>query len=88
MSNRTKAPQNEQSSKTKAKDGALQSLVQAEKLIQLALLIPAATMVGWFGGVLLDRGFHQHWIYIPGLLLGAVAGFVQTFRVVLQSTKE
>jgi F0F1-type ATP synthase assembly protein I len=72
----------------KSKDSALQSLVQAEKLIQLALLIPCATMIGWLGGVGLDRLFHQHWIYIAGLLFGAVAGFVQTFRVVLQNTKE
>jgi F0F1-type ATP synthase assembly protein I len=69
-------------------DGALHSLVQAEKLIQLALLIPASTMVGWIAGVGLDKLFHQHWIYIAGLLFGATAGFVQMFRTVLQNTKE
>ena len=75
--------------KTKpAKDSALSSLVEAEKLVQLGLLIPAATMIGWLLGVGLDRALHQHWIYIAGLLLGATAGFVQMFRTVLQNTKE
>jgi F0F1-type ATP synthase assembly protein I len=73
---------------TKPTQGALKSLVQAEKLMQLAFMIPAATLIGWFGGALLDRAFHQHWIYIVGLLLGAVAGFMQTFRIVLQNMKE
>jgi ATP synthase protein I len=36
----------------------------------------------------LDKWLHQHWIYIPGLLLGAAAGFVQIFRVVLAQAKE
>lgn len=68
--------------------GALQSLVQVEKLVQLGLLIPCATCIGWIAGIGLDRFFHQHWIFIVGLLLGATAGFVQMFRVVLANTKE
>jgi ATP synthase protein I len=70
------------------KEGALESLVQVERLVQLGLLIPCATCIGWIGGVGLDRLFHQHWIFIAGLILGATAGFVQMFRVVLTNTKE
>ena len=61
--------------------------MQVESLVQLALLIPCATCVGWIAGVGIDRLLHQHWIFIPGLLLGAAAGFVQLFRVVLKNTK-
>ncbi|MGI8772136.1 MAG: AtpZ/AtpI family protein [Acidobacteriaceae bacterium] len=61
----------------------MKSLVQVESLIQLALLLPVATVIGWLIGVGLDRWLHQHWIYIAGLILGAAAGFVQIFRVVL-----
>ena len=68
--------------------GTLQSLVQVEKLVQLGLLIPCATCIGWIAGVGLDHLFHQHWLFIAGLLFGATAGFVQMFRVVLASTKE
>ncbi len=74
--------------KGKRDDGTLQSLVQVESLIQLALMIPAATVIGWLIGLGLDKWLHQHWIYIVGLLLGAAAGFVQIFRVVLANTKE
>jgi ATP synthase protein I len=68
--------------------GAMRSLVRVESLIQLALMLPAATVIGWLIGVGLDRWLHQNWIYIAGLILGAVAGFVQIFRVVLAETKE
>jgi F0F1-type ATP synthase assembly protein I len=67
--------------------GAMKSLVQVESLIQLALMIPIATVIGWLIGAGLDKWLHQHWIYIPGLLLGAAAGFVQIFRVVLAQGK-
>ena len=68
--------------------GAMKSLVQVESLIQLALMLPIATVVGWLIGAGLDRWLGQHWIYIPGLILGAAAGFVQIFRVVLAQAKE
>ncbi len=83
-----KQPGSATPSSTTKNTGALQSLVQVEKLVQLGLLIPCATCIGWISGVGLDRFFHQHWIFIAGLLLGATAGFVQMFRVVLANTKE
>jgi ATP synthase protein I len=70
------------------KEGALQSLVRIETLIQLAILLPAAVVIGWALGLVLDRWLHQHWINILGLIAGAVAGFVQIFRVVLSHSKE
>jgi ATP synthase protein I len=69
------------------KSGALQSLVQVESLIQLALVLPVATVVGLLIGVGLDKWLHQHWIYIAGMVMGATAGFVQIFRVVLALSK-
>jgi ATP synthase protein I len=70
------------------KDGAFQSLVRIESLIQLGLLLPAAVVVGWAIGLALDHWLHQQWINILGVVLGAVAGFVQIFRVVLSQSKE
>jgi len=61
------------------------SLVRAESLMQLALVIPAAVFIGWLAGVGLDHWLHTTWLYIVGLLLGAVAGFVQMIRVVRKS---
>ena len=74
--------------KSSSKDGALQSLVRIESLIQLALLLPAAVVIGWAIGLALDHWLHQHWINVAGLIFGAIAGFVQTIRIVLSHSKE
>jgi ATP synthase protein I len=60
--------------------GALGDLVKAESMIQLALALPAGCVIGWLGGSWLDHHFHQSWIAVVGILLGAAAGFVQIFR--------
>jgi F0F1-type ATP synthase assembly protein I len=88
MHETAKPKQTEAPGKPARDQGALHSLVQVESVIQIGLLIPAATMIGWLGGVALDHAFHQNWIYLVGLLLGATAGFVQMFRIVLKNTKE
>ncbi len=75
-------------SDTKSNDSAVASLVRVQSLLQLALLLPAATMIGWAIGLGLDHWLKQDWIYIAGLVLGAAAGFVQIFRVVLALNKE
>ena len=62
------------------KTGALGELVKAESMIQLAIALPAGCVIGWLIGSWLDRHFHQNWISIVGILLGAVAGFIQIFR--------
>jgi ATP synthase protein I len=60
--------------------GALGELVKAESMIQLAIALPAGCVIGWLLGHWLDGHFHQTWIAIVGILLGALAGFVQIFR--------
>lgn len=61
------------------KSGALGDLVKAESMIQLAIALPAGCLIGWFVGAWLDERFHTGWIAIAGIVLGAVAGFVQIF---------
>jgi F0F1-type ATP synthase assembly protein I len=60
--------------------GALSEVVKAESMIQLAIALPAGCLLGWLAGGWADRHFHQHWIGVTGILLGAVAGFVQIYR--------
>lgn len=62
--------------------------VEVEKYIQLGVLLPAATFIGYLIGHLLDLHFHTHWIYFLGLGLGIASGFVQFFRVVLKAGDE
>ena len=59
--------------------GALGELVKAESMIQLAIALPAGCVIGWLIGAWLDKHFHQNWIGIVGILLGAAAGFMQIF---------
>ena len=52
----------------------------------LAFMLPAATLVGYGIGYLLDRAFHTHFLYIPFLILGIAAGFVQLVRQLMRDT--
>jgi ATP synthase protein I len=78
----------EMPAKSSSKDGAIHSLVRVESLIQLGLLLPACVVIGWAIGLALDRWLNQHWMNVAGLILGAIAGFVQTIRIVLSHSKE
>ena len=59
------------------KKGALGDLVKAESMVQLAIALPAACVIGWLAGSWLDRHFHQNWMGIAGIVLGAIGGFMQ-----------
>ncbi|WP_255551184.1 AtpZ/AtpI family protein [Granulicella sp. dw_53] len=59
--------------------GGLGDLVKAESMIQLAIALPAGCLIGWLLGSWADRHFHQGWIGILGIVLGAVGGFIQIF---------
>lgn len=71
----------------KRDDGGMQTLIHAEKLTQIAFILPVAVFVGWILGVALDKWLHQDWIYIAGIVFGSVAGFVQIFRLVASTGK-
>ena len=53
---------------------------------QLAFMFPAATVIGWLIGVGLDKWLHTTWLYIVGLILGIVAGFVELIRTVTKNS--
>ena len=60
-------------------------LVQLANYSQLAFIFPAATVVGWLIGVALDHWLHTTWLYLAGLILGIIAGFVELIRMVTSS---
>jgi len=59
--------------------------VQIARYSELAVIFPAATVVGWLIGVALDRWLNTKWLYLVGLLLGIAAGFIQLIRMVTSS---
>jgi F0F1-type ATP synthase assembly protein I len=56
--------------------------IQMANYSQIAFIFPAATVVGWLVGVGLDHWLHTTWLYLVGLILGIVAGFVELIRIV------
>jgi F0F1-type ATP synthase assembly protein I len=60
-------------------------LVMVARYSGLALALPASTFVGWVIGTLLDRWLHTKWLYLVGLIVGSIAGFVELIRAVTGS---
>jgi ATP synthase protein I len=55
---------------------------------EIGFVIPAALLLGFLLGKLLDHWLHTSWIYIAGLIFGAVAGFVQMILLAAATLKE
>jgi F0F1-type ATP synthase assembly protein I len=51
---------------------------------QIAVTLPAAVVAGWLLGGYLDRRLHTTWLYLAGLIVGIVAGFVELIRTALK----
>ena len=52
---------------------------------QIAFIFPTATVAGWLIGLALDHWLHTTWLYLAGLILGIIAGFVELIRIVTSS---
>ncbi len=63
--------------------GMMGAWVQAEKLVQIALMLPSAAFIGWLAGYGLDRWLHQSWIAMAGVLFGIIAGLVGAIRMAI-----
>lgn len=59
------------------------ALVEAEKLIQIAFVLPVAVLIGWLGGAWLDSCLHQSWIGLVGFILGSIAGISSAVRMAI-----
>jgi F0F1-type ATP synthase assembly protein I len=62
--------------------------LQIARYSQLAFIFPAATVAGWLVGLGLDHLFHTKWLYLLGLILGIIAGFVELIRTVVASNSD
>jgi hypothetical protein len=56
------------------------------KFLNLALLLPISTFVGYLMGYGLDMLFHTMWIRYLFLALGTVAGFIELNRELNRDT--
>ena len=70
--------------KTPGKD----PLVSLARYSEIGFIIPASVLLGFFLGKLLDHWLHTKWIYLAGLIFGAVTGFYQVIRMALRAFKD
>ena len=63
-------------------------MVLLARYSEIGFILPAAVIVGYLIGLALDRWLHQHWIYIVGIIFGAIVGFVKMIRMALASSNE
>ncbi len=54
------------------------------RYLNLAMVLPISTLVGFLIGYGLDLLFHTGWLRYVFLVLGAVAGFMEAIRVLSQ----
>ena len=64
------------------------AIVEAEKLLQIALMLPCAAVVGWLIGAWADKHFHQEWIAIAGVVFGAISGLFYVIRMALNAERD
>ncbi len=63
-------------------------LVSAARYSEIGFIIPAAILLGYFLGKLADHWLQTRWLYLVGLVFGAVVGFWQMVRMALGAFKK
>ena len=61
--------------------------VQIARYGAIGMMLPAATFIGWLLGTALDRWLGTSWLYLVGLILGIIAGFIELVRTVSSDNK-
>ena len=78
------SPESDSSSSEKKRD----PLVSVARYSEMGFIIPAAILLGFFLGKLADYWLHTKWLYLVGLLFGAVVGFWQMIRMAVGALKK
>jgi len=63
-------------------------LVSVVRYSEIGFIIPASILLGLLLGKLGDYWLHTHWMYLVGLLFGAVVGFGQMIRMASRAFKK
>jgi hypothetical protein len=57
------------------------AIVSAARYSEIGFVIPAAIFLGYALGRAGDYWLHTHWLYLGGVIFGAVVGFAQMIRM-------
>jgi F0F1-type ATP synthase assembly protein I len=77
----------EQKRSTDSSSG-FKSYVEAEKLIHLAFVLPAAVFIGLAAGWWGDQRLHQSWMAFAGIILGSIAGLYYVIQQAIFAEKD
>ena len=66
----------------------ISGLIEAEKLMQIAFILPAAVVICWIAGWWLAHLLHQKWIEIAGIMFGCISGLVYVVQMAVQAEKK
>jgi hypothetical protein len=64
----------------------IKSLVEAEKLMQIAVLLPLSAFLGWLLGAWLGHLLNQSWLPLAGILFGGFLGLFYVVRLGMSNT--
>jgi hypothetical protein len=70
------------------KPGKKDPLVALTRYSEIGFIIPVSVLLGFFLGKLADYWLHTRWLYLAGLIFGAVVGFTQMIRTALRASKD
>jgi F0F1-type ATP synthase assembly protein I len=70
------------------RSGKPNGLVTAARYSEIGFILPAAVFLGFAVGKLLDYWLHTHWLYLAGVIFGAVAGFTQMIRSAIALSRD
>jgi len=79
-------PKSSGSSSSNPSSSGKDPLVSLARYSEIGFIIPSAVLLGFFVGKLLDYWLHTKWLYLVGLLFGAVIGFSQMIRMALSAS--
>lgn len=68
--------------------GLFSALVQAEKMIQIAFILPCSAFIGWLGGDWLGERLHHPWLAALGVAFGGAAGLVYVVRLAMNALND
>jgi F0F1-type ATP synthase assembly protein I len=63
-------------------------IVVVARYSEIGFIIPAAILLGLLLGKAADYWLHTKWLYLAGLVFGAVVGFWQMIRMAMSASKE
>jgi ATP synthase protein I len=56
------------------------------KYSQIAFILPAAVVIGLLLGKLADHLLHTKWMFLVGIIVGSIAGFIDLIRTVTKKS--